>query len=190
MSIGITWCILVPLCSNVQAQMFKALCIIFPLLFWGKKKHILPYVSLLLMENKSAPVEVGRLSHYLQGLMHVRWCRLYFCYPPEELTYPTLAKSATPQCWHRDIFGYQESILKHSQMLHVWNICLYGWLKFFGTTVKNYHVPLKINGWEMYSLLTYSLFRGHLLVFGDINVNIVTIQICSKKRISPVILFW
>ena len=28
------------------------------------------------MEETHAPVEVGSLSHYLQGLVHLRWCRI------------------------------------------------------------------------------------------------------------------
>ena len=35
-----------------------------------------PVWLMLLMEKSPAPVEVGSLSHYLQGFMHHGWCRI------------------------------------------------------------------------------------------------------------------
>ena len=34
--------------------------------------------------------------------------------------------------------------------------------------LKNNEYPLKIDAWKMYSLLKWSLFRGQMLVFGDV----------------------
>ena len=37
------------------------------------------WLILLMVRSKSgdhSPVEVGRLSHYLQGFLHVGWCRI------------------------------------------------------------------------------------------------------------------
>ena len=31
---------------------------------------------LLMAEIRRSPVEVGSLSHYLQGFIHPRWCRI------------------------------------------------------------------------------------------------------------------
>ena len=33
---------------------------------------------LLMDEIRRSPVEVGSLSHYLQGFMHPRWCMIFF----------------------------------------------------------------------------------------------------------------
>ena len=43
---------------------------------WSSRKFSEDHRFILLMEETHAPVEVGSLSHYLQGLVHLRWCRI------------------------------------------------------------------------------------------------------------------
>ncbi len=42
----------------------------------GKKKQGLNTELLFMEEIRRSPVEVGSLSHYLQGFIHPRWCRI------------------------------------------------------------------------------------------------------------------
>ena len=79
------------------------------------------YVTYLLMVQKSGkPVDVGRLSHYLQGVTHPRWCRIFSMNSMYAYFDPLDSGEQWIENWnYRWLHGFSESFasLAHSKLL-------------------------------------------------------------------------
>ena len=75
---------------------------------WSSRKFSEDHRFILLMEETHAPVEVGSLSHYLQGLVHLRWCRISAIKNFGGELFPRRKSHLSAACnWHKKPYIYQ-----------------------------------------------------------------------------------
>ena len=128
---------------------------------------------LLMAEIRRSPVEVGSLSHYLQGFIHPRWCKISAInnskHSPQKLNSSQLPPTNTfipkqiTRIFQNPVHGVFSGAISDFQgpIRSMYGIFTY-------TLPKTNSSPLKMDGWNTTFLLGRPIFRGVLLLVGKL----------------------